>query len=268
MTRRRPEDNLISELEITYREQAKNHLSSHSLADFRKCPLLYFKKSKGLIPDIDRPSYMIGRTAHKLILEGRKAFNDSYAVGGPINDKTGKPFGSTTKTYQEWATAQNKPTITDDQLVLVESMTAGVQANKTAMRLLKQGQAEGVLRLQYQGLPCQGRLDWFNPEYGIIDLKTCEDLTWFESDARRYGYLHQLAFYRSLLAEASGESVDAYVIAVEKSEPFRCGVWRVTPDVLNYAKKENEQAIETLKRCSSTGNWPTGYEDIRPFDYL
>ena len=37
----------------------------------------------------------------------------------------------------------------------------------------------------------------------IFELKTADDLTWFEADSRRYGYAHQLAFYRSILAAAA-----------------------------------------------------------------
>ena len=37
-------------------------------------------------------------------------------------------------------------------------------------------------------------MDWFDAHRGIADLKTCDNLDWFEADARRYGYAHQLAF--------------------------------------------------------------------------
>ena len=60
-----------------------------------------------------------------------------------------------------------------------------------------------------------------------MDLKTCDDLTWFEADARKLGYLHQMAFYRAVLAQVlDGLLVPVHIIAVEKKEPFRCGVWR------------------------------------------
>jgi len=58
---------------------------------------------------------------------------------------------------------------------------------------------------------------------GIVHLKTCDDLTGFEADPRRYGYAHQMAFYRALLAIASaGEVLPVHkYIAIEKKEPFR-----------------------------------------------
>jgi hypothetical protein len=259
---------LTREPEEVYHAQAADHLTSHRLADFRKCPLLYHRKQLGLVADADRPAYRLGRAAHTLILEGRRRFEATYAVGGPVNPKTGQPYGRRTKTWAEWADAQCKEVLGDDEAALCVEMNAGVGASEMASDLLAEGVPEGVVRTEYCGIPCQARIDWVNPHRGIVDLETCDDLTWLESDARRYGYAHQLAFYRALLRVASGETASVYLIAVEKKEPFRCGVWRMGEDVLALAQKENEEAIARLKRCRETDSWPTLYEDLRVFDYL
>lgn len=275
-------DVLISEPADLYHARAEDYLSSHQLADFRKCPLLYRRKQLGLAEDADRPAYLVGRAAHTLILEGRDRFEAAYAVGGPVNPSTGRPYGSRTKAYAEWAASLEAEVLTDDQAALVEQMAAGVEANAIAMELLSEGVAEGVVRADYCGIACQARLDWFHPDCGIVDLKTCDDLTWLESDARRYGYAHQLAFYRAVLGAALEEdgpaegaafcegtrSVSVYLIGVEKREPFRCGVWRMGGEVLGLAQRENEEAIGRLLRCRQTDTWPTLYEDVRTFDYL
>ncbi len=111
-------------------------------------------------------------------------------------------------------------------------------------------------------------MDWFEPHHGIVDLKTCDDLTWFEADARRFGYAHQLAFYRAVLAQVIGVHMPVHLIAVEKKEPFRCGVWLVSPDTLAVAHRDNEQAIDRLKACLAEELWPTGYEERRLFDFI
>jgi hypothetical protein len=125
-----------------------------------------------------------------------------------------------------------------------------------------------VLRTAYCGKQCQIRIDWLNPNAGIVDLKTCDDLTWFEADAKRYGYAHQLAFYRAVLETVIGEKLPVHLIAVEKKEPFRCGVWTLSEQTLAYCQRENESAIERLKSCEADGNWPTGYEECRVFDAI
>jgi hypothetical protein len=249
-----------------YHAQSKTHLSSHQLGDFRRCPLLYRRRKLGLIPDEDRPAYLVGRALHTLVLEGRDKFEAEYAVGGPVNPKTGEIYGSATKAWAEWAAAQGKSVLTVAQFDLVENMADGVRTNAMAVELFSEGIAEGVIRRDYCGVPCQIRMDWFDPYSSLVDLKTCDDLTWFEADARRYGYLHQVAFYRAIVMAAVGIPMPVHLVAVEKKEPFRCGVWQVHQDALAQAQKENEAAIERLKRCVASDTWPTGYENVRLFD--
>lgn len=179
---------IIRESFADYLAKSKTYLTSHQLGDFRNCPLLYHKKKLGLVPDEDRPAYLIGRALHTLVLEGRNRFEVEYAVGGPINPKTGDFYGATTKAFADWAAAQGRPVLTLQQFDLIENMAEGVWAHEEAMDLLSKGIAECVVRTEYCGLPAQIRPDWLDIPRALVDLKTCDDLTWFEADARRYGY--------------------------------------------------------------------------------
>jgi hypothetical protein len=230
---------------------------------------LYHRKRQGLVLDReDCPAYLVGRAAHTVILEGDEAFRQRYAVGGPVNPRTGLPYGAGTKAWAEWAQSQGKEVLTAEQYEQVLRMAGSVAQHAEAQKLLAEGAAEGVVRTHYRGQWCQIRMDWFEPHQGIVDLKTCDDLTWFEADARRYGYAHQLAFYRAVLAQVVGLYMPVHLIAVEKKEPFRCGVWRVAPDVLAAAQKENEAALDRLEACLLSGQFPTGYEETRQFEHL
>ncbi|MEX0641135.1 MAG: PD-(D/E)XK nuclease-like domain-containing protein [Pirellulales bacterium] len=249
-----------------YHAKAAQFLSSHQILDFMKCPWLYFKRRAGLMGDTDSPAYVIGRAAHVRILEGRDVYEASFALGGPVNPKTGRPFGANTKAFAEWAGLQGKPVLSHEQVGLIENMASGVAMNDEAVDLLLYGRSEGVVRAQYCEMSCQIRIDWTHPHRGIVDLKTCDDLTWFEADARRYRYTNQLAFYQGVFAEVIDEHVPVHIIAVEKKEPFRCGVWRVCDGALTITRSENEAAIRRLISCQANGNWPTGYEDIRLLD--
>src|SRR3990170_4810584 len=254
--RRRGDGDVLVDVTILTREPADVYhakrdrfLSSHRLAEFRRNPLLYRKKQLGLVQEEDRPAYLIGQAAHALVLEGREAYEDRYAFGGPVNPKTGEPFGSRTKAFEEWAIAQGKPVLTHEQMALIENLYAAVYAHDHATALLDDGVPEGVIRVDYCGTACQARFDWLSPQRGIVDLKTCDNLDWLQMDARSYGYAHQTSFYRSLLTCISGVVVPVHLIAVEKREPFRCGVWRMSEEVLGLAQKDNEDAIERLKKC-------------------
>jgi len=252
-----------------YHAKADRFLSSHQLLDFIKCPWLHRKKAIGLIEDQDSPAYLVGRAAHVRVLEGRNAYEAAFALGGPINPKTGKPFGAGTKAFSEWAEVQGKPVLSHDQVELVEQMASGVSMNDEAVDLLLYGRSEGVLRTEYCGMPCQIRIDWMHPHRGIVDFKTCDDLTWFEADARRYGYHRQMAFYRAVLAQVlGGLLLPVHFVAIEKKEPFRCGVWLVSDNTLTIAQRENEAAIRRLLACRKSDQWPTGFEEVRVLDVV
>jgi len=261
---------LIREPADVYHAKSKDFLTAHALAEFRRCPLLYRKKELGLVPERDSTAYVIGRAAHTLILEGRERYEREYAVGGPINPKTGQPFGSQTKAFAEWAERQGRPVLSDTHAALVEQMAAAIHDHLFARELLAGGVAEGVVRCRYLDHECQARIDWINPleGRGIVDLKTADELDSFEAAVRAFGYVHQVAFYRALVAEVSGHVLPVHIVAVEKREPFRCGVWQIAPGVLDQAQTENEEAMRDLRRCRETGNWFTRFESMRLIDRL
>jgi hypothetical protein len=256
-------DFIISEPAEEYHANRSKFLSSHALADFRKCPEFFRKKESGEIQDVDRPAYVIGRAAHTLTLEGIDKFNAEYTVGEPVNPQTGKAYGKSTQAYQSWLDSQNKPVISPSDFNFLKRLQTAVWLHNGAAEMLQEGVAEGVVRTSYCGVPCQIRMDFFNTQFGIIDLKTCDALDYFESDARRYHYIHQAAFYRAVLREVSQNSYPFHLIAVEKQEPFRCGVWRVCGDALEQAESENKAAIGRLTQCRLNNLWPTGYEETR-----
>lgn len=256
------------EPDTIYAQRRADCLSSHALGVFRTNPLRYRQQELGLIVDEERPAFVIGRAAHCRTLEGAAAFRERFAIGGPLNPKTGRPFGPDTKAFAEWAATIGKPAISQDTADLCEQLATAVHGHAEAAALLSEGQAEGVVRTTYAGVTCQIRIDWLHPERGIVDLKTIDNIEWFEAQARNFGYAYQLAFYRAVLAAVAGVQIDASIIAVEKQAPYRVGVWRFSPQVLAIAARENLAAIERLAICRAQDRWPTGYETIRTFDCI
>lgn len=245
------------------------YMSSHLLASFRESPLLYHKKVTGEVTDGDSPALALGRAAHCLVLEGRMAFDEQYIVSdGPVNAKTGEPFGKTSRTYAEWLSGQDREVLSSRDYGFIARLQKSVRLHDAASRLLDEGQAEGVIRAEYCGVPCQIRMDWFSPRHGLVDFKTCDSLKWFESDCRRYGYIFQLAFYRAVIRAASGATVPVHLMATEKNEPFATGVWHLCDAALTQAEEVNAAALARYLKCLKAGEWPTGYEDIRVISTL
>ena len=108
-----------------YHAKADSFLSSHQLIDFMRCPYLYAKKRAGQVERKESPAFLIGRATHCRILEGYDVLKSEFALGGPINPSTCKPYGSTTKKFTEWQAKQGKPVLSYDQLDLIENAAAG-----------------------------------------------------------------------------------------------------------------------------------------------
>lgn len=255
--------------EYTQVAQQGQYLTSHFLADFRQCPLLYWQKLNGAAVIDDTTAFQIGRAAHSLVLGGKEAFDAEYLVSsGPINPKTGEPYGKQTKAFKDWAAEQEKVIITESEFDFLQQLQNSVWNHAKAMELLNGCYREGTVRSEYLGEPVQIRMDAFNPSnLTITDLKTCDNLDYFKNDCFKYGYAEQMAFYQEVFSLASGGvRPSVWLIAVEKRLPYRCGVWQISDALLEQAKANNERGIEELKACREQNVWPTRYEDVRTLE--
>lgn len=257
---------IIHEPEEVYHARSKSGecMSSHMLSRFAEMPYKYLATITGLYSDPEKQEYAFGRAAHKLILEGRQAFNDAYVVSdGPVNKKTGKPYGKETKAYLDWQGCQTGEVITTADFNEMEAMNQSVATHpEIPEELLKPGgEAECVVRAELEGVPCQIRIDYFHPETGIVDLKTCRDIRFFEYDMRSFGYAFQMAFYRAVLrAACGGTEYSVHMVAVDKTAFHVAGYWQIPDAELEVAERINAAALRRFKTCLESGKWPTGYE--------
>jgi exodeoxyribonuclease VIII len=258
---------LIVEPEREYHEMsaAGECLSSHLLAKFRACPREFFLHMCGDKTWEQKPEYILGSAAHKLILEGEDVYAESYVTGGPVNEKTGKPYGTDSQAFSKWAQEyrdKGMEVISTDDDLLVRRMNAAVREHPVAPLLICNGQAEGVARGVLADEPCQARIDYFSEEMGLCDLKSTADLDRFRRDMFSFGYLNQVSFYWDVLHAYTGVRYPVHIIAAEKKEPYRVAVYAIHESSLMKAHEENVAAIKELHECRATGIWPTRYEDV------
>ena len=256
-------DFLVHESEEAFRASGAEYLDGKQLDDFRRDAFVFHQRQRGHLPHDEPHDAHIERAAAVRILCGRDALDDEYAIGGPVDSRTGQPCGKYSREYEQWASEQSKPILGPDEANLVEHVARSVASHDAACDLLADGIAHGIVRSDYRGVPCQERYDWLNPRRGIVALHLCDGLSWLDSTLRYGGTAHMLAFRRALLAEATGKAVPVYVIAVEKRAPHRCGVWHASRLLLCSVQRENEKALRRLKQCRDRNHWPTGYERVR-----
>ena len=263
------DDKLFIEDESLYHSQAgKPYLSSHLLAEFRRCPFIYSKVLAKEHKQPDSDAFALGRAFHTLVLEGEPEFKKRFEWRSPVNSKTGSPYGDGTKAYKEWSTItrqQGLEPVSADQAELSYRMADSIQNHEGASELLERAQyRERVARQMYAGHFCQIRIDACGEDVGIVDLKSCKSLDSFTYDAKKFGYNYQLAFYdRVLELTELGFASLVHIIAVEKVYPYRCGVWEVPTIEVEEAQEENEMFMRELHKCLENNNWPTRFEETR-----
>lgn len=247
---------------------AGRFLSSSMLREFRRCPAHYYRIVNGGAETHGSKAFRLGKAAHKLVLEGEQAYRSNFIVGGPWNEVTGKSFSHGCGAFSQWVEEYGvnpevvvTPSEEADLLCMVEALGRHGEAG----RLLREGWAERVARVEIEGIGCQARFDWLREDGVGVELKTTGDIGRFEEDARRFGYLHQLAFYRDVARAAGGGELNMVVVVLEKRRPFRVGVWRFEEAVLEPYAVQNRTAMKALGRCRKEGRWPTGYEGTRVF---
>ena len=246
------------------------YLTSHNLAQFRACPFTYSLLMTGKLKRPESPALAFGRACHVYTLEGDDVWRRDFLVGdGPINERTGQPYGRTSQKWQDFMAKQSKEVVSCKEFEMIEQMAESVWSHPDAKQLLEHGEAERTIRDEdFCGLPVQVRLDWFNPDFGIVDLKTTSDLPSFEQDARKFGYAFQLALYRAVLEKACGRKYPVYLIASEKTPPFRAATFKYAEDVLDIAEAENEKAIAELISCRERNEWHTRFRETRLIDCI
>lgn len=257
---------LTTESAEAFQARSREFLTCEKLVDFRRNSHLvndcraWFAHASCWEPQVR------DQAVRTLVLHGRATYEAQFAIGPPINLETGLPAGKYTETYDKWAASHGKPVLSEEEAAQVERMAMSVRAHAHATALLDNGVACGVVRTEHNGLPCQARIDWLNPERGIVAFKLCERLIRFTSTFDDCSYANEAVFWQSLVACATGLTLPVHVIAGEEREPFRCGVWQMGEKLLTNARKQNDEPISLMRTQSRDGQWPTGYEDVRVLD--
>lgn len=240
----------------------KPGLSFHQLRDFQKSPRYYYRKHiQKVIKDDERPAYALGRAVHCLTLEGKAAF-DTRFVCVPPEYLTPTGMVSTSKEAKAWKEAQTCDILSPSDYTLVQTMAERVKSHSIAAGMLANGKPEVECYTTRSGMEVKGKADWISEHdaYGktVIDLKTCADLDSFAEDAKEYGYDMQMAWYTDLFG-CTGH----YLIAVEKSEPHRVGVYYFGADRMALAAAKCMRLMSEYVVCKLADTWQDRHISIQ-----
>lgn len=218
------------------------------------------------------PAMTIGTATHCLVLEGADRFNSDFIK---------KPDGIsyTTKEGKEWRTANSKKTILANDGK--ERMWDCVHGMSAALKTLDwfdestpdyRKYNEVSIYWEELGIPCKARLDRVIVEEDqviVLDLKTTDSVSTekFQGKMVDLGYDFQAGWY-SHAAELVYEKPARFIfVAVERGAPHTMDFFEMPPSVLKEARYKNQVALERLKNCRETDQWPTVAPTLKMLEY-
>lgn len=246
--------------------RAKRFVSNSLLSDLNVSP--YHCWAMNINPDRpqrkESPAMKSGTLAHCVILEP-ETVSDRYVIAP-------EDLSMTTKAGKEWAAAQTRIIISQDQMTTAESQRAAVMAvPEIAEVLTRQGVAESSVFWvdEATGLDCMCRPDWVGTlpsgEPICLDLKTSADAmpAGFGKSVASFGYHRQAAHYSNGL-RANGLDVAMFVFAVVSSAyPFVAAPYVLDVDSEAQGQEEISELLALYAQCSKTDKWPAmgpGYQ--------
>lgn len=226
---------------------------------------------------------------HHLEAIGRSAAHGKWALDGHEDDDTypmegGKAFHGVVlkgervlcfdtprrgKAFDQFA-AENPgahiltPAVYDKTMRMAEA----VLTHSGAAQLLE-GVREQTLLFKYLGLDCQSTPDVRGTTF-VTELKSTRDASefGFQRQIDRMHYHAQMAFQReAVLACGPGPQPDAYIVAVESTEPHVVTLCRLSPRTIEYGARLVRLWAERLVGCLASGAWPGYVQGVIDVDF-
>jgi hypothetical protein len=265
--------NFITEPAETYHSMRGNGIddgkffSSHMLIDYLNNQKLFKRVhiDKAIIKE-ESQALKKGTAIHRCVLEKGADFVNEYTVGYPTHEVKGvlQEYGADTKFVKEWMASlpKNKPFISTQEMQDILKINELVKENDFAKQVIEESEIEQVLRVNYEGINCQIRIDAYYHLRGIYDLKKTRKMSTFLRDADKYGYWIQAGFYSKIFEVATGFKTNFSWIVVEDVEPFEVCIFDLDASHLEYAQRCVESGILEYKESFKNNQWLTGREGI------
>lgn len=280
----------LSNEDYHFKEPYREYLSSSQLKHYLKSPR-YFKYMLDHPIEEKSDALRFGSMFHDLMACCAEHYdNSTEAIGQwlsgiavfepPVNEKTGQPYGNTTKVHKEaydvFLQANEGKTIASrDELSQVQAMANSLicacdSTSVQVRKLLKWGKPEVSHFIEYEGLKFKWRPD-LETRRKIVDWKTVSTDDLSEENINRiilkFGYHVSAAFYQFFEHERTGLWKTFYLVLVSKVAPYDA----VMVDMANYGYRylpkydmvvpgpgaiEFKKLLDLHIKCTRENAWP------------
>jgi hypothetical protein len=206
--------------------------------------------------DKDTPAKKFGRAVHSFVLEPDVTLLD-YTV---YRESKSKGEGAV-KRWKAFQAANQDKEILDvkdyDRALLVRETIREHDAVSQVLDACDEFELT-IIWEHRSGRIMKSRIDGLGQPI-IADLKSCRDPRphRFESDAERYLYRVQAAFYQDAVGYATSERPKPYsILAAETGPPYDAAEYLVPTEMLLDGRCVYEKWLEELGHCEREGMWP------------
>lgn len=234
--------------------RGRDGISSSELKKIMKSPA-HYKYWKDNPEETDSPALLLGRAAHKYVLETYDFYNE-FAVA-PNCDRRTKEGKAQWLLFCDQN--EGKDIITEEQFEQIEAMRTAAYATPFVSKLLS-----GEHEMSYfwtdeeTGLKCKVRPDSINHKLKIVvDYKTCDNAETqrFMKQAIDLGYDLQASYYLDGAKANTGEDYIFVFIAQEKKPPYAVNILQADETFIRSGRELYKSMLNTYKECSESGNW-------------
>jgi len=215
-------------------------------------PQLFKDELDGLVEHTASAAKVFGTVFHLRVLQPEE-FHERISTG-PINPKTGKPFGADTKAMQEWA-AENPDKIAmgEAELATMERMIYRCPAEVRAI-FARPGRIGASIYQTAEGVAVKCRPDHWHDDL-VTDLKTIDDITGIRSSMRTWRYWFQQEWYKRILLGETGVPQRFQFVFAEKKPPYRWRVVHTNEEVCEEAALQVRGVLTMLREAQRTSDW-------------
>lgn len=216
-------------------------------------PRLFKDQIDGIKKRKDTRAFMFGRAAHARFTD--REFFDRIVSAGPVNPKTGKPFGAETQAYMEWSAANPGAIILSEaEMNDLDYMDERMPAQVCDIFTDAQGVAESSVYQTIAGVAVKCRPDWIS-RGTIYDIKTIPSISDAEKHISKYKYWFSHAWYRMVVKAETKSSMPFKFVFAEKSPPYRWRIVSIDADWIGSADATVDRVLGEIAVAQDTGDY-------------
>jgi len=216
------------------KKESERYTDNELYADFLHSPWLYYKKVTGLAP-MDEADFLESAFKCRVLL-GRDRYEQTF-------------FGN----------------MLPNQTDLIENMASGIAMNDAAIDVILYGMGNPFSQTNRKGVHCVANADWLHPTEGATYIITCDDIRNAAEEITKRMIPAKAGFFRNISFDSCGVMLDVWVIAVEKKEPYTCGIWKLSDTLLCSESKLVDDTLAKVYDNFDSGFWGTMYDHVRVF---